>query len=91
MDYPVLTNPVCSKCGGLHFGIKELNIQNANFRHYAIFCTKCGSIVCTETMQDDDRNSRIIQALNDVSNQVSRLANEINRIEIALRAKGFFV
>ena len=91
MDNLSNVTPVCPKCGGPQFGIKEVNIQYANFRHYAIFCTKCGCIVSTETMQDDDRNIRLIQVLNNVANQVSQLSNEVSRIEFALRAKGFFV
>ena len=89
MSSQTFLNPTCPKCTNRNFGIKELVVQGANFRHYAIFCTNCGCVVGTETMQDDARNNQIIQALNDVSSQISRLSNHLSQIEYALRAKGF--
>lgn len=40
--------PSCPKCGGQLFEMTELQVQNANYRHTAIVCSKCGAIVGTE-------------------------------------------
>lgn len=75
MGIPVTATPCCPRCGGFHFGIKEMEVQNANFRHYAILCTACGCVVGTETMQDDSRNGVVVQKLDALTS--------------ALRCKGF--
>ena len=91
MAVPVITNPTCPKCGSTHFGIKEFNVQNANYRHFAILCTSCGCVVGTETMQDDDRLNRAIQELRRVNSEISALANKVDRIMQALRMKGYII
>lgn len=83
--------PTCPKCGGSHFGIKEFNVQNANYRHFAILCTSCGCVAGTETMQDDDRINRTIQELGRVSSEISALSNKVDRIIQALRLKGYII
>ena len=91
VNAPVFLNPSCPRCGKSVFGIKEFDVQGANYRHYAIICTACGCVVSTETMQDDDRSNRLLQALNNVSGQVYALSNQLNRVSNALRLKGFLV
>lgn len=84
-------HPACPKCGGNGFGIEEINVENANFRHYAVFCKHCGSIVGTETMQDDARTNNVLQSLGSVSRQVLAISSEIRRIVSALRLKGLLI
>jgi uncharacterized Zn finger protein (UPF0148 family) len=75
----VYTNPICPKCGKSHFGIREIDVQDANFRHFAIICTSCGCIVSTETMQDDDRQAKLESALNNISNQLKGIVSALQR------------
>ena len=91
MAAPVITSPTCPKCGGPHFGIKEFNVQNANYRHFAILCTSCGCVIGTETMQDDDRINRTMQELGRISSEISALSNKVDRIAQALRLKGYII
>lgn len=72
MGIPVTVTPCCPRCGGQNFGIKEIAVQNANFRHYAILCTACGCVVGTETMQDDERQNILMQKLDFVMNGLHR-------------------
>ena len=62
-DCPVIVAPICPRCGKNSFGIKEIDVQNANFRHFAVLCTSCGCVVGTETMEVVDRFNRIEQLL----------------------------
>ena len=42
--------PSCPKCGGTAFLMQEIEVKNANFRHHAITCAACGSVVGTEEL-----------------------------------------
>lgn len=48
---PVYKTPICPRCGKSQFGIREIDVQNANFRHYAVMCTACGCVVGTESVE----------------------------------------
>ena len=91
MAVPVITNPTCPKCGSSNFGIKEFDVHNANYRHFAILCTSCGCVVGTETMQDDERINRAMQELGRASSEISVLSNKVDRIMQALRMKGYMI
>lgn len=45
-----MATPSCPKCGNTSFEMKEFVIKNANYRHYAIICSSCGTIVSTEEL-----------------------------------------
>lgn len=62
-NFPVAVTPICPRCGKNSFGIKEIEVQNANFRHFAVLCTSCGCVVGTETMEVIDRFNKIEQRL----------------------------
>lgn len=79
MAFPVYTNPTCPKCGKSHFGIREIDVQDANFRHFVIICTACGCIVSTETTQDDDRQAKLESALSNISNQLKGVVSALQR------------
>lgn len=83
MHFPILTMPTCPKCGKSNFGIKEFQVQDANFRHYAIMCTSCGCVVGTETMQDDER-------VNQLQNTLSRIEGQLTNIRSALQRHGIY-
>ena len=91
MQFPILAMPICPRCGKSSFGIKEFQVEDANYRHFAILCTSCGCVVGTETMQDDDRINRTIQEIGRVSSEISALSNKIDRIMQALRMKGYII
>ena len=91
MAVPVIVNPCCPRCGGHNFGIREIAVQNANFRHFGILCMSCGCVVGTESMQDDDRFNRSVQLLSRISNDIASLSSQIDRITQALRMKGYMV
>jgi hypothetical protein len=42
--------PCCPKCGQYIFGIQEIEILNAKFRHNVICCQSCGCVVATEEL-----------------------------------------
>ena len=83
MQFPILTMPICPRCGKSSFGIKEFQVEDANYRHFAILCTSCGCVVGTETMQDDERINKIIAKLND-------LEIELNGIKSSLMRHGIY-
>ena len=83
MHFPILTIPTCPKCGASTFGIKEIQVQDANFRHYAILCTSCGCVVGTETMQDDER-------VNQLQNTLLRIEGQLTNIKNALQRHGIY-
>lgn len=60
---PVYKTPICPRCGMSRFGIKELEVQNANWVHYAIICMACGCIVGTESVQDTSILNKIADRL----------------------------
>lgn len=60
---PVFVTPICPRCGKGQFGIKELEVQNAAWKHYAILCTSCGCVVGTETTEHNDTLNKIAQRL----------------------------
>ena len=79
MHFPILTMPTCPKCGKGNFGIKEFQVQDANFRHYALICTSCGCMVGTETMQDDERINQIMAKLNGLEIELNNIRNSLMR------------
>lgn len=79
----VVVNPICPRCGKGQFGIKEFNVQNANYRHFAILCTACGCVVGTETMQDDERK-------NQLQNAIDSLSVTVNTVRSALQRHGIY-
>ena len=83
MNTPVFVNPICPRCGKSNFGIKEFNVQDARFRHFAILCTACGCVVGTESMQDDERASQL-------QNAIDALSSNLNAIKFALQRKGIY-
>lgn len=83
MDLPVYVQPTCPRCGGHNFGIKEIPVQNANYRHFAILCTSCGCVVGAETMQDDER-------INQLKSELSAIKQELNNISNSLRRHGIY-
>lgn len=72
MNFPVYATPTCPLCKGHNFGIKEFDVHDANFRHFAILCTSCGCVVGTESMQEDDRKEQILRSLNDIKDMLQR-------------------
>ena len=59
----VCKTPICPRCGKSQFGIREIDVQNANFRHYAVMCTACGCVVGTESMELIDRLNKLAQSM----------------------------
>jgi Fe2+ or Zn2+ uptake regulation protein len=43
-----MATPKCPKCDSIHFELKEIKIKDANFRHNAIICSSCGSVIAVE-------------------------------------------
>jgi len=79
VNIPVMVNPICPRCGHSGFGIKEIVIQNATYRHFAIICTHCGCIVSTETMQDDERANQLKSELVALKQQLQTMTNALQR------------
>lgn len=62
---PVFTSPICPRCGAINcFGIREIEVRDARFRHYAILCTMCGCVVGTESMELTEHFRQIEERLN---------------------------
>lgn len=61
---PVYKTPICPRCGKAQFGIREIEVQGANFRHYAVLCTACGCVVGTESLELIDRFNRLEERMN---------------------------
>lgn len=42
-----MATPTCPKCTSTRFELKELAVNGARYRMYAIICSSCGCIVST--------------------------------------------
>ena len=43
-----MARPTCPKCDNTRFELKELIVNGAQFKLYAIICTSCGCVVSTQ-------------------------------------------
>lgn len=82
MTMPIYAQPTCPRCGGHNFGIKEIAVQDANYRHFVILCTGCGCVVGTETMQEDERANQIKAELAEVKRMLTSISNALMRHNI---------